>query len=618
MRSRFTAPILIVLWLLALGLAAQSVSFNISPKILGPGDTGTISATLTIPSDRKQSVDPNDPAYFYIEASHPDLQIAPMVLPKPTKIVSDTEWQYYPSVKLSLPFTVRSGAKPGNKTLDVLISYNLCYASGMCDPPEEKTATLSFSIQESRPVSETMLASDPETAVTDTDETVVETEVPEADAQSSAEESATEPPAKQSGLGEILKYLIFAFLGGLILNITPCVLPILPIRIMSIINQAQKDRSKVFRHVMVYTLGVLISFAILAGIFIGIQAAGSTAGWGTQNQNPYFGVALLAIVFVFALSLLGIFEITAPGMNTASKATTKGGYGGSFFGGIFAFLMAISCTGPFLGAALPFAMNLPPLLIMVFFLLIGLGFAFPFILIGMFPKALKIIPKPGDWMVLFKELMGFVLLYLVYTMLKTTLALTGGLYLMSVIWFLLILGFAVWLYGKFVRFEYSKTTQWIFTIIPLLMIVFAAAYYLPIQEKHLAVEQTQPVGAEMLQSTHAPEGWYVFSPELHAKLLAEGKSVFLDIGAEWCKNCKTNEKTVLFTEDMMQDFKAKGVVLLKGDFTRKDPVLLEWIKQHERLGVPFNALYIPGQEPVVFPELLSKNMVNEALAKIAE
>jgi thiol:disulfide interchange protein DsbD len=463
-----------------------------------------------------------------------------------------------------------------------------------------------------------MLANDPETAVTDTDEPLVEIEAPEADAQSSAEESAAEPPAKQSGLSEILKYLIFAFLGGLILNITPCVLPILPIRIMSIINQAQKDRSKVFRHVMVYTLGVLISFAILAGIFIGIQAAGSTAGWGTQNQNPHFGVALLAIVFVFALSLLGIFEITAPGMNTASKATTKGGYGGSFFGGIFAFLMAISSTGPFLGAALPFAMNLPPLLIMVFFLLIGLGFAFPFILIGMFPKALKIIPKPGDWMVLFKELMGFVLLYLVYTMLKTTLALTGGLYLMSVIWFLLILGFAVWLYGKFVRFEYSKTTQWIFTIIPLLMIVFAAAYYLPIQEKHLAVEQAQPVGAEMVQSTHAPEGWYVFSPELHAKLLAEGKSVFLDIGAEWCKNCKTNEKTVLFTEDMMQDFKARGVVLLKGDFTRKDPVLLEWIKQHERLGVPFNALYIPGQEPVVFPELLSKNMVNEALAKIAE
>ena len=238
MRSRFTAPILIVLWLLALGLAAQSVSFNVSPKVLSPGDKGTISATLTIPSDRKQSVDPNDPAYFYIEASHPDLQIARMVLPKPTKIISDTEWQYYPSVKLSLPFTVKAGAKPGNKTMDVLLSYNLCYASGMCDPPEEKEATLSFTIQESRPVSETMLAGDPDAAVSSSDEPAVEPEVAEAAAQSPAEESAAEPPAEQSGLGEILKYLIFAFLGGLILNITPCVLPILPIRIMSIINQA--------------------------------------------------------------------------------------------------------------------------------------------------------------------------------------------------------------------------------------------------------------------------------------------------------------------------------------------------------------------------------------------
>jgi thiol:disulfide interchange protein DsbD len=148
---------------------------------------------------------------------------------------------------------------------------------------------------------------------------------------------------------------------------------------MSIVNQAQKDRSKVFAHVMVYALGVLISFAVLAGFFIAFQAAGQSAGWGTQNQNPYFVVGLMAIVFVFALSLLGVFEITAPGMTTATKASTKGGYSGSFFGGIFAFLMAISCTGPFLGAALPFAMQLSAALIVVFFLMIGLGFAFPFV-----------------------------------------------------------------------------------------------------------------------------------------------------------------------------------------------------------------------------------------------
>jgi len=611
---------------MSVSIVAQTVTFSISENILKPGDKGFIRAKLDIPADRKQSVDPKDNPYLFLEAQHPDLEIGEMILPKPTKVVSATEWKYYPQVTLSLPFTVKPAATPGVKTLKALMSYNLCYDSGMCDPPEEQEGNIRFEIVQ--PITPDMIEEGP-ISVTQMAGTTPEQDAAEAgknedhavqsmDDASAADGSPTQDNLPEAGIAwqEVLKYLLFAFLGGLILNITPCVLPILPIRIMAIVNQAQKDRSKVFKHVMVYTVGVLISFAILAAIFIGIQAAGQSAGWGTQNQNPYFQVALMAIVFVFALSLLGVFEITAPGMNAANKATSRGGYGGSFFGGIFAFLMAISCTGPFLGAALPFAMKLPPTLIMVFFLMIGLGFAFPFILIGMFPKALKIIPKPGDWMVLFKELMGFVLLWLVYTMLKTTLALTSGAYLVNVVLYLLIVGFAVWLYGKFVRFEYSRATQWIFSILALVIIVAASWYFLPIKEEHLAVETVAPVGDEKLQSPHAPEGWYVFSPELQAKLLAEGKTVFLDIGAEWCKKCKTNEKTVLFTEDMMQDFAANKVVLLKGDFTKKDPVLLEWITGHDRLGVPFNALYIPGQEPIVFPELVSKNMIREALKKV--
>ncbi|MDZ4121181.1 MAG: cytochrome c biogenesis protein CcdA, partial [Candidatus Cloacimonadaceae bacterium] len=350
----------------------------------------------------------------------------------------------------------------------VLMSYNLCYESGMCDPPEEAEDKLAFAIlaEEQAPT----LIEDIDTSAAE----IIDGE-PE-DSQEMLYDGELSPEDFNGGIAwqEILKYLLFAFLGGIILNITPCVLPILPIRIMSIINHAQKDKSKVLAHTLIYTLGVLVSFAVMAAVFIGLKVAGQSAGWGTQNQNPYFVIALMAIVYVFALSLLGVFEITAPGMNTASKATSKGGYGGSFFGGIFAFLMAISCTGPFLGAALPFAMRLSSPLILAFFMMIGLGFAFPFILIGLVPKALKIIPKPGDWMVLFKELMGFVLLYLVFTMLKTTLQLTDGAYLLNVVWFMMILGFAIWLYGKFVRMEKTRTTQWFFTIIPLMLIVWAA------------------------------------------------------------------------------------------------------------------------------------------------
>lgn len=608
---------ILLIWIamLLIGLLpAQSVKFSITPGELKPGDKGVIKATLSIPEGQKQTVNPKDPEYFYLQATNADLSFGKVVYPKPTKAVSDEEWLYHPTVTLTLPFTVKSTAKPGLKTISALMGYNLCYESGMCNPPEEAEGTLKLKVGEQVATGDLAGTAQETSAIADTGAAQVSDSVASLEAgteEKAPAESQTAPPWK-----EILKYILFAFLGGMILNITPCVLPILPIRIMSIMNQAQKDRSKVLSHTLVYTVGVLISFAAMAGIFIGLQQAGESAGWGLQNQNPGFVVALMVIVFVFALSLLGVFEIHAPGMTTATRATTRGGYSGSFFGGIFAFLMAISCTGPFLGAALPFALKLPPILMMVFFLTIGLGFAFPFLLIGFFPKALRIIPKPGDWMIIFKEVMGFVLLYLVYTQLKTILMLTGGEYLLHVLWFLLILGFSVWLYGRFVRMENSKPTQWIFTILPLLLIIWAAFTYLPLKDVEAAPQATNVQAGEMLPAPHAPAGWYVFDEALFQKLQAEGKTVFLDIGAAWCKNCMTNEKTVLFTDAMMQEFQSKGVVMLRGDFTKKDEKLFAWIKKHNRAGVPFNALYIPGQEPVVFGELLAKSEISESLKRI--
>ena len=586
-------------------IIAQSVKFSLSPEVLKPGEKGVIKATLIIPEGKKQTVNPKDPEYFYLEADHPDLILGKVIYPKPTQVVSEEEWNYHPKVTLTLPFTVKQSAKAGNKQIDVLLSYNLCYETGMCDPPEEATATLSFQITENELIPATVSEEE-----ADKPNKIARNETVPMEKSPLQE---TKPNASHS-LGVILKYLLFAFLGGIILNITPCVLPILPIRIMSIMNQAQKDRTKVLNHTLVYALGVLLSFAVMAGIFIVLQKAGESVGWGLQNQNPGFVVTLMAIVFVFALSLLGVFEITVPGMNTANKATSRGGYGGSFFGGIFAFLMAISCTGPFLGAALPFALALPPVLMLIFFLTIGLGFAFPFLLIGFFPKALKIIPKPGNWMIIFKEVMGFVLLIIVYTQLKTLLLLTDGEYLLKVLWFLVILGFSTWLYGRFVKVENSKLTQWLFTIIPLVLIIFAAVNYLPFTKTEKI--EIQSKSGELIPAPNTPEGWYIFNEDMLNKALKEGRAVFLDIGAAWCKNCMTNEKTVLFTDTMMQEFKKKNVLLLKGDFTKKDETLLAWIKKHGRAGVPFNALYIPGEEPHIFGELLTKDEVINALNKI--
>ena len=608
-RLIFTAVILLFLSTLLLG---QSVKFAISPAKLQPGEKGTITATLSIPDGKHQSHDPTDPAYFYLEASHPSLSFGKTIYPSGYKVVSSTQWDYHKSVKLTLPFTVKKNVPAGKINIDATLAYNLCFDDGMCEPPDEAVGKVALEILAATATEQTVET--PETAEAEETEAVAVTETEDA----APPNDVDQPEEKEAdSLGNIFKYMLFALLGGLILNITPCVLPILPIRVMAIINQAHEDRGKVLLHTLVYSLGVLLSFAILAGIFIGLRSAGEQQGWGFQNQNPMFNVILLSIVFAFALSLLGVFVLTAPGMNTASKATSKSGYSGSFFGGIFAFLMAISCTGPFLGAALPFAFKLSSPLLMLFFLLIGLGFALPFILIGIFPSALKLIPKPGEWMNIFKEVMGFVLLYLVFTMLKTTLALTSGAYLLNVIFYLIILGFALWMYGRFVRAENSTATQWIFSILALIIIVAGGLMFLPIKAEHLQAEVVMQADASgMIPAPHAPEGWYVFSPEVHEKLMAENKPVFLDIGADWCKNCMTNEKTVLFTDNMMQEFKAAGVTLLRGDFTRSDPVLLKWIQDHDRMGVPFNALYIPGQEPILFPELISHKMVREALDKI--
>lgn len=604
--------------------AAQSVSFGIKPASLNPGEKGTITATLSIPKGMHQSYMPD---YFTLQGEHPSLQFGSVVYPKTNHKGMDGSPEYTGTVTLSLPFTVKAITRPGKVQIKAMMSYNICKDSGECMPPEDVDGAVSLTITEApkteqvlpAPNATTLQVVQPDEAVASPDSSVSDsTAVLKATSGGVVDNAESEPSDKENkGMSNLLKYMLFALLGGLILNITPCVLPILPIRIMSIINQAQKDKSKVLAHTLVYAIGVLVSFAILAGVFIALRTAGEQQGWGFQNQNPVYTLVMLSIVFVFALSLLGVFVLTAPGMGAASKATAKKGYAGSFFGGIFAFMMAISCTGPFLGAALPFALQLPSALLMLFFLLIGLGFALPFIIIGVFPKALAIIPKPGEWMNIFKEVMGFVLLYLVFTMVKTLLALTGGVYLMHVLMYLLVLGFGLWLYGRFVRVENSKATQWIFTVISLAVILFAIFTWLPLKPEHY---ESNAVPAQavngMNPAPHAPQGWYVFSPALLDSLLAQNKPVFLDIGAAWCKNCAANESTVLFKEKTMQMFTAKGVVLLRGDFTRKDDVLLAWMQKHNRTGVPFNALYIPGKEPVLFPELISSKHIREALAQI--
>ena len=617
MRSKFKTLIFLALALaLVLPAFAQSVKFSVSPAKLKPGEKGVLKATLTIADpEKKQNYDPayGEDDYFNLvpDGNYPNLKFGKTQYPAPTQ-KTEGIWEYHKSVTLSKPFTLDKNAKPGKVDLKATMTYGLCHkTSGFCDPPKDVSGKAILEILAVETVAETQ-AEDPDQAVDN--QTVAE---PQEDAETEEIPAETEPETgtdKPVG-GKIWYYLLLALLGGIVLNFTPCVLPILPIRAMSMVNQAQKDITKVLIHTMVYTLGVLLSFGAIASVFVIARASGVNLTYGFLSQSLIYNLIMLSILFLFGLSLMGVWEMTAPGMNVAAKSTSKQGYAGSFFAGIFAFLMGFSCMGPFMGPALEVAVRLSSPMLVLFFLLIGFGFALPFIIISLFPKALKLIPKPGEWMNIFKETMGFVLMYLVWKYFSNVWGLTkSGPYMINTAMFIVFLGFGAWLYGRFVRPENKKWVQIVLGLAAVAVIAWAAWNYLHWDES-MRPKETSTLSADGLQAAEY-EGFYVFSEQAFEKLMAEGKPVFLDIGAAWCQNCKANMKKVLSQPDIQQAFRDKGVTLFYGDFTKEDPILKQWLEKEGSVGVPFNALYIPGEKPIKMSELFSKKELLDALDQI--
>ncbi|MCL2064857.1 MAG: thioredoxin family protein [Candidatus Cloacimonetes bacterium] len=407
--------------------------------------------------------------------------------------------------------------------------------------------------------------------------------------------------------GNALRYILFAFLGGIILNLMPCVLPILSIRAFNLVSQSNNSPRNILINSTLYVLGILISFIVLATVVTVIKLSGEMIGWGFQFQNPMFMMFLLSLMFIFSLSLFNVFTINIPGMNTATKASSKSGYLGSFLMGIFCVLLATPCTAPLLGAALGFAFAQPPLIIYTIFLSVGFGLGFPFLLIGFFPKAIKILPKPGEWMNVFKEILGFLLLAFAVSMVGVLVV--QGLSITNVLYFLLILAFATWLYGRFVTPLYSKTTQWIIAIIAILTIIIGGMITLKNYDNDFNSSETV--------SARYDGFWDVFSESAFQIGLAEGRPIFIDFTADWCTVCKMNDAVVLSQSDIRQAFIDNDVLMLKGDFTRRDPVIQEWLRKYNRAGVPLYLLFIPGQEEAIqFPELLTKQMIFNALRDI--
>jgi len=415
--------------------------------------------------------------------------------------------------------------------------------------------------------------------------------------------AATGPSTKEqaasnkSGSG-FLGTLVLAFVGGLILNLMPCVFPVLGIKILGFVNQAGADRRKVTLHGLVFVLGLLLSFWVLAGALLVLRAGGGELGWGFQLQEPGFVFALAVLLLVFALNLSGLFEVGLSATGVGGQLQMKSGFTGSFFTGVLATVVATPCSAPFLAPALGAALTLTPIESLAVFTAIALGLAVPYLLLSIFPGAIKFLPKPGAWMETFKQLMAFPLYATVGFLVWVLAAQTPDTGLLKVLFGLVLVAMAAWAYGRWTQHGGSPARKRFGAVLAAVLLAGGIAWGWP------AKQSTEVV-------------WQPWSPETLTQLRNEGKSVYVDFTARWCATCQSNKAIVFSSAKVRAALREHGVVLLRADWTNKDPRITEALASFDRSAVPLDLIYAPGQDaPAVLPELLTPEIVLDALAKL--
>lgn len=427
--------------------------------------------------------------------------------------------------------------------------------------------------------------------------------------------SSASPQTSQSApsrivFGVLIAALFSGFLGGLILNLMPCVLPVISLKIFSFIAQAGESPARIFRHGLAFAAGIFAWFLGLGVLVIALKAGGSQVTWGAfQFQNPWFVVGLSVLVFLFALNLFGVFEITLPGSAATSldQAASRGGYAGSFFQGLFATLLATPCTAPFLGSALGFAFGQGAVVILSMFSSVALGMSLPYILLSARPGWRKWIPKPGIWMERFKQFMGFPLLATNIWLLWVLQVQQGSDAAFSLLALLFLFGFAAWVYGAV-----SGSGDRLFVTAVLLLGVLLS---IGLEVLLPRMRKTLPEAAA--SGSRVGIAWVSYSPAALDALRAEGKPVFLDFTASWCLTCQFNERTAINAPAVRKLLDDKGITAMKGDWTNSDPAITAALKSFGRVGVPLAVYYPPGKfsPPVVLPELLTERIVMDAIGK---
>ncbi|MFI4994878.1 MAG: protein-disulfide reductase DsbD family protein [Hyphomicrobiales bacterium] len=400
----------------------------------------------------------------------------------------------------------------------------------------------------------------------------------------------------------ILTMLLFAFLGGLILNLMPCVFPILAIKAVAIAKLSGHERAAVRAHAASYTLGVLIAFTSLGALLLGFRAAGSAAGWGFQFQSPVFVASMAWLFFLVGLNLSGVFEVGGSFVGAGGSLAGKAGHLGSFFTGFLAVLVATPCTAPFMGAAIAAAIAAPPAATFAVFLMLGLGLAAPYALIALSPRLARLLPKPGPWMAVLKQVLAFPMYAAAAWLVWVISRQAGSDGVLATVAGIVLLGLAAWAVGTTQGREgrarsLGRAVAALATLSALVILYGVATAPAPSASSAVAECDAGPYSAARL-----------------AALRAEGRPVFVNMTAAWCVTCLVNERIALSSEAVRKAFADRHVAYLKGDWTRADPAISAYLREHGRDGVPLYVFYPPkGETPIVLPQLLTASAVLDEL-----
>lgn len=407
--------------------------------------------------------------------------------------------------------------------------------------------------------------------------------------------------------GGVALALLFAFVGGMILNLMPCVLPVMSFKVMSFVKMSGQSRSLTMKHGLMFSVGVVLSFWVLAGAMLLLRTYGHAVGWGFQLQEPLFVVLLASILFVFALSQFGVFEL---GMSVASWAgqtevelnQQRSGYMSSFLSGILATAVATPCTGPFLGSAVGFAVTLPAFQALLIFTSLALGLCFPYLVLAAFPSFLRFIPRPGPWMETFKQLMGFGLLATVLWLLWVFSAQTNSLSLICILAGFLCFSIGAWVYGRGTAPLVSKRKRWLAYAVVAVMVVIGGQIMLMPRASWYQEDSSKTLAHD--------SDWEPFSLERIAELQKKGTPVLVDFTAKWCLICQANH-LVLSSAEVEEHIAAAGIVKMKADWTKSDPAITQELSRFGRTSVPLYVLYGTNEEKetLILSQVLTPDIV---------